>query len=42
MNGNIFIEKFIYFAKCQDHVLFLHAITGCITISVFYRRFYNV
>lgn len=26
------------FAKCQNHVLFLHAITGCDTTSAFYRR----
>lgn len=26
------------FPKCQNHVLFLHAITGCDTTSAFYRR----
>nr|XP_036231797.1 uncharacterized protein LOC118683407 [Bactrocera oleae] len=26
------------FVKCQNHVLFLHAITGCDTASAFYRR----
>ena len=26
------------FAKCQNHILFLHAITGCDTTSAFYKR----
>lgn len=26
------------FAKCQNHILFLHAITGCDTTSAFFRR----
>jgi len=26
------------FPKCQNHILFLHAVTGCDTTSAFFRR----
>lgn len=37
--SDIYSSKSLFtFVKCQNHVLFLHAITGCDTTSAFYRR----
>lgn len=31
-------NSLLTFAKCQNHALFLHAITGCDSTSAFFRR----
>ncbi|XP_044579087.1 uncharacterized protein LOC123261518 [Cotesia glomerata] len=37
--SDIYSSKSLFtLVKCKDHVLFLHAITGCDTTSAFYRR----